>query len=188
MARTEGNVFVDGFRGKVGGNMVFRKRKSGKLIIAKNKKKSTLPPTEEQLKIRDTFKEAVIYAKAVMQNAPLKAMYDKAVKGDQSAYNLALRDFAKAPEIKSLNTADYSGQPGGAIVVRATDDFKVTSVKVAIYSPAGILLEEGEAAINANGLDWTYKASVINNEVAGSSIKAIVLDTPGNRGSLEAIL
>jgi hypothetical protein len=79
MALSEGNLFVDGFRGKAGGNIVFRKHKSGKLIIPKNRKKSTKPPTEQQLKIRDTFKEAVICAKAVMQNA-LNSVYGKAVQ------------------------------------------------------------------------------------------------------------
>ena len=188
MARTEGNVFVDGFRGKVGGNMVFRKRKSGKVIVAKNPKKGTTPPTEAQQQIRDKFKESTIYAKAVMQNPELKAMYAQAVTGDQSAYNLALRDFAKAPEIKYLNTEKYNGQPGSVVLVRAIDDFRVVSVRVLIYSQAGDLLEQGDAVIQTNGLDWAYRAKAVNSQPAGCSIKAIALDTPGNESTLEVII
>ncbi|MEO8583654.1 MAG: hypothetical protein ABI415_07645 [Flavitalea sp.] len=188
MARSEGNLFVDGFTGKVGGNMVFRKRRSGSLIVAKNRKRNTLAPTEAQARVREIFREGSIYGKSVMQNPALKAMYEKVAIGNQSAYNLALRDFAKRPEVKSLNTAGYTGQPGSIIVVKAIDDFKVTTVKVSIFSATGDLLEEGDAVVGINGLEWAYTATVLNNAVAGTNIKAIAKDIPGNEGSLEVIL
>lgn len=188
MARSEGNLFVDGFRGKVGGNMVFRRTRSGKVIVSKNRKPWDGPGTEEQLNIQGRFRESIIYAKAAIRDPELKGMYAAAIRGDESAYNLAMRDAFIAPEIKSANTEAYTGQPGSTVTARVVDDFKVTAVKVSIFSPQGVLIEEGDAVLAINGLDWGYTATAVNDVVAGSRIRIIALDTPGNESSLETVL
>ncbi len=188
MAFSQGNLFVDGFYGKVGGNMVFRRKRSGKLVVAKNQRPSDGPPSEVQLNIRQRFREGIIYGTAVMKDPELKAMYAAAVRGDQSAYNLAVRDAFKAPEIKSVNTDAYSGQPGSIVTTRVIDDFKVVAVKVSIFSPQGALIENGDAVLEINGLDWSYTATTANDAVAGSRIQILALDTPGNESFLETTL
>jgi len=168
--------------------MVFRRKRSGKLVVAKNARPSDEPPSEVQLKVRERFRECIIYGTAVMKDPELKAMYAAAVRGDQSAYNLAVRDAFKAPEIKSVNTDAYSGQPGSTVTARVIDDFKVTAVKVSIFSPQGALVEEGDAVLGSNGLDWSYTATAVNDAVAGSRIRIVAMDTPGNESSLETTL
>ena len=70
-------------------------------------------------------------------------------------------------------------------MVRAVDDFRVTGVQVEIYSASGTLLEKGNAVQQVNGIDWTYTATQANNPLAGSKIKAIATDVPGNKAMLE---
>jgi hypothetical protein len=59
---------------------------------------------------------------------------------------------------------------------------------VEIYSAAGALLEKGNAVQQGNGVDWIYTATQANNALAGSKIKAIATDVPGNEGTLELTL
>ena len=70
-------------------------------------------------------------------------------------------------------------------MVRAVDDFRVTGVQVEIYAANGTLLEKGNAVQQVNGIDWTYTATQANSPLAGSKIKAIATDVPGNQGTLE---
>lgn len=72
------------------------------------------------------------------------------------------------------------------IEIHAKDDFRVVTVSVIILLPTGVLLEEGNAVLNPiNRNKWTYKATQVNNELAGSVIIATAYDLPGNSGSLE---
>jgi hypothetical protein len=68
------------------------------------------------------------------------------------------------------------------------DDFRVITVRVEIYAANGTLLETGDAEQNTNGIDWSYTATQANNPLAGSKIKAIATDVPGNEGILEVSL
>lgn len=191
MGKTRDNLFADGFTGKMGTNMVFRQKKSGTVIVAKSPRKTRNAPKESALKTRKTFKEGVAYAKAIMkdpQNAVLKAAYEAVIKGDESAYNVALRDSCVPPKVTDLNTQKYKGAIGDKIIVRAEDDFQVLSINIAIHAPDGQLIEEGNAVLDAKGLDWVYTASVTNNQLAGSTVTATAVDNPDNKGILVATL
>ncbi len=188
MAKNSDNLFTEGFRGTVGGNMTFSRRRSGKVIVSKRRGPSSIPPTEGQLQARERFKVGSIYAKAVMADPENKKIYADATTGDQTAYNLALRDAIKAPVVHSIDASGYAGLPGNRIVVRATDDFKVTGVKVSLRTAAGDLLEEGNAVMLPTGLDWAYTATSILDQFSGAGIKATAFDLPLNEDSLEIIL
>lgn len=125
------NDLIEGSSGRFGKRLVYRQRGS-KTIIARRPARKRKPDSSRQLEVREIFGEAVLYAKEVIADVMKKAIYQERVTGNQSAFNLALSDFCKAPEIKKCNTLHYFGQVGDKIKIRAIDDFKVESVKVAI--------------------------------------------------------
>jgi hypothetical protein len=181
------NLFTDGARGSAR-NMTIRQRKSGKQIISRRRRASELPPTDKQKAVSERFTQSIIYAKSVLTNKERLALYQAAVRPDQSAYGLAVRDAYKAPKVHSISSTEYTGQAGEAIVVRATDDFKVISLRVFIYGVNGELLEKGDGVAIDNSLDWSYTTTQINASLAGTKIVATAMDLPGNTGSLEVTL
>ncbi len=178
------NTYTEGLSGKVGRNMVFRQRKSGKVILGKRPGPRRTPPTEKQQEIHDRFRMGSMYAKAAMADPARKAAYEAAGNSDQSAYNLALRDAFRAPVVKAIDTTEYSGRTGDMIVVRAIDDFKVASVKVSIRKADGSVLEEGKAVLDGNAL-WVYTAAIPADNISGFTVTAIAKDLPGNIGTME---
>ena len=114
--------------------------------------------------------------------------YAMALRPRQNVYSRALEDFVTPPKVMSFNTRGYRGAAGDKITVRAQDDFRVTSLLLEIYAVDGTLLEQGNADLGPNGIDWTYTATMTNSPLAGSTIKAIAIDVPGNEGSLEFTL
>jgi len=127
-----------------------------------------VPPSKKQVQVQAKFKEGIIYGKTVMADPALKALYEVAVEDDQSAYNLGVKGAFKALEITRISTELYklyTGLVGSTVTVRAVDDFKVASVRVAIYSAIGDLIEQGDAVLEANGLDWLHMATVANGDV-----------------------
>lgn len=187
MAKSDAMVWRES-SGTVGKELTITKRKSGKIQIGKHRKKSSVPATEKQLEIQRRFKNSSIYARAAMKNPDVKAEYQAAAKDDQSAYNLALRDAFKAPEITLVNTAEYTGAIGSKITVRAFDDFRVASVKVKIANAAGEVLEQGDALLQDNALDWIYTATVLNDVLLGSVITVSAKDLPANEAVKEVVV
>lgn len=188
MAKNSDNLFTDGFRGTVGGNMTFTRRKSGKVIVKKKRGANKTEPQEEHLERRSKFKRAIIYATNIIKNLATKALYQSKVVGDQTAFNVATRDAYKAPEVVKIIKDNYNGQIGDQIMVEATDDFKVGSVKVAIYTMDNELVEQGAAVLDDSGLTWIYTATEDHVALDGSTIKATAKDLPGNEGTLTVTL
>ena len=56
----------------------------------------------------------------------------------------------------------------------------MASVRVAVYSAVGDLIEKGDAVLEANGLDWVYTATVANGAIAGCKVRAVAKDLPAN--------
>ena len=115
----------------------------------------------------------------------LRDAYTAARRPRQNLYTRALQDFMSPPVVKSFDTGLYTGASGSLISVRAVDDFRVTGVLVEIYAASGTLLEKGNAVQQLNGVDWTYTVTQSNSPLAGTKIKAIATDVPGNEGTLE---
>lgn len=187
MAKSD-NLLLKESSGSIGKILTITQKKSGAMLLGKHRGSSSVAASDKQLEVQSKFKEGVIYAKAVMADPALKALYAAAVKGDQTAYNLAVRDAFKAPEITKMSTDLYTGLVGSTITVRAVDDFKVASVRVGIYSAAGNLIEQGDAVQQVNGLDWLYTATVVNDEVQGSKVRGIAKDLPANETVSEVVI
>jgi hypothetical protein len=180
------SIITDKLRGTLGKQLVFREWE-GKTVVAKAPKAREGGPTPAQAQIQERFLLATKYAKAIVagQDQGIKDAYTAALRPRQNLYCRAAEDFMTSPEVKNIDTRNYTGTVGSKITVRAVDDFRVTGVQVEIYAASGTLLEKGNAEQANNGLDWSYTATQANNPLTGSKIKAIATDVPGNEGTLE---
>ena len=178
---------LEGSSGRFGKRLVYRQR-GLKTIIARRPVKNKNPKTPRQTEVQDLFSEGVLYAKAVIADGVKKALYQAKVSGNQSAFNLALSDFCKAPEIRKYNVTEYAGQIGDKISIRVIDDFKVEWVKLIIKDCTDTTIEEGAAVLSANGADWIYTATVENPCLAGAKLIISAADLPGNITTQEVVL
>ena len=173
------NDLVMGSSGRIGKMLVFRQM-AGKTIIAKRGIR-TAPPSEDQEAVKELFREAAIYAKKVSDDPSRKSLYEAVAKPGQSAFNLALADFCKAPVIKKITLDDYNGEIGDTLLVRAIDNFRVESVTINIMDENGTEIETGQAVLQENGLDWLYTTMADNPAPQGSTVKVTATDLPGNK-------
>jgi hypothetical protein len=187
MAETSNNVLTVGASGTVGRQVTFTQR-AGKTIMGKKRKGFTGEPSDQQLGIRAKFLSSVTYAAGAITAAATKAAYKAAAKAGQSAFNVAFVDAYTAPTVSKIDTTNYHGAVGDAMLITATDDFKVTGVSVSILSAAGAVIEQGKAVQQENVNEWLYTATVANAATAGSKITAVATDLPGNTGTLSVTL
>jgi hypothetical protein len=186
MANINENLLVRGARGNVGKQFVYRTRGKNTSIARMPTIDKNLVATEKQVQKRDLFAAAAVYAKGALESADLKKEYEKKASSGITAFNVAFRDYLKAPVVKKIDAANYKGVVGSTISVNAKDDFRVADVKVSIHTSAGVLVEEGAAVLNTiNRNLWTYTATQVNAALTGSIIKATATDVPGNTGSLD---
>ena len=181
------NDLVFGSRGRIGDMLVFRQR-GGKTFISKRPKKKEVSDSEDQTAVKERFKEGVLYAKAVVDDPVRKAVYQAKSNALQSAYNLALADYFKAPEIKNIDAQNYTGNPGDAIMIKAVDDFKVDKVMVTIKDSSNNEIESGLAVLGPNGIEWLYLAKHANSDLVGSKLIIKASDLPGNVTTEEYII
>jgi hypothetical protein len=179
MAKQENNVVTYGLSGKVGNILVFRQF-DGNTIVSKAPRTSK-KETEEQQAWRERFQEATFYGRSLSPEEI--AEYAAAAVGlgmGRNYYNVAVADFLNAPDIKKVDFTGYAGQPGDTIVIQASDDFKVKSVRVRVTGAGGAVVEEGNATPDAKGYTWIYTATSVNDNPSGGKIEVFVSDVPGN--------
>lgn len=181
MALVNKNLATQGLSGTLGRMLVFR-RVGDKTVVSTVPSSSSKAPSVAQQNQRDKFQQAILYAKAQMDDPLMKADYESKVKGDgtPSAYNIAVADFFNAPDITDVDLSGYSGHLNDKIRIRVTDDFKVKSVSVEIRDAAGTLVEKGNAVAEANKLYWVFTATVANASLSGDKITVRASDLPGN--------
>ena len=186
MARSKENVLTHGMSGKIGDIIVFR-NVNGNTIVAKAPAKSKSKASEKQLLQRERFLEAAIYSKSVQLDPELKALYESSLIEGKTVYIMAMTDFLNSPTIKNVEINNYSGSGGSTIAMRVTDDFMVKQVEVTITNLSGGTLEQGNAALQPNGLDWHY---ITTSDSTGEVGKIIITatDNPGNISRKEITL
>jgi hypothetical protein len=191
MAKAIDNIFTEGLSGTVGRKMTLS-QKGGETIVGRKRRNSTTPATDDQQGVQDRFKEAVMYARVVIKDPAIKALYAVMAKPNQSAYNVAFSDAFTLPEIDSVNTTLYKGIIGDTIVIRA-DEFKITTMKVVIRTAAGVVLEQGNAILRSSiageyHLGWVYKTTTLNDKLTGTKITVTVTDRPGHEAIKELVI
>jgi hypothetical protein len=187
MAKVAKNMVLHGASGKIGDQIVIRQR-GDTTVLAQAPGKRTTDSTEDQVAHQGKFQEAVLYGRSVVRTPSEKAEYQEKADENISAFNLAVADFFHAPAIDEIDLTNYSGQAGDSIRVRAIDDFKVVQVHVAIYNADGSLVEEGDAVKQANELDWTFTATVVNESTDGDRIVIRAYDKPAHVAQTEKTL
>lgn len=188
MAKSTDNIVLKGASGTIADMLTLTKRRSGAIILGKKRSAAKVPPTEQQLAIRRNFKRSIQYAKNAILDPIVKATYQALAGPDQSAFNMALKDAFKPPVVEKITTYNYTGKAGDTILISAFDDFKVVVVKVTIRTAAGAMVEQGNAVLQPNALDWLYTATAENTDLPGTVITAVAVDTPGNETAMDAVL
>lgn len=189
MSNVSKNPLVRKASGKFSDDFVYRTRGKKTTIAKLPVFDPNAEKTEKQLEVRELFAAAAMYAQGAITSEDLKKEYQKKTNAQNTAYNIAFRDFLKAPKVRSINSEDYTGAIGSTIVVRAIDDFRVAAVKVSIRTSAGVLIEEGNAILNPIFRErWTYTATQNNAVLAGTVITATAQDLPENKTTLEVVM
>ena len=187
MAYVKKNVVTEGLSGMLGNTIVFRQR-GGQTIVSVPPTKTNHKPTEAQKNHQRKFREASRYAKQATQDPTLRAAYEQKAKANQSPYNVAMADYLNLPDITELDLSTYTGTQGNPVVVKVVDDYLVTDVKVTIYNRNGSLLEQGDAQLHDNGIDWVYTTQKANGQLKGSRLVVRASDLPGNTTKKEEVL
>ena len=180
------------FSGVLGEEATLRKVR-GKLVVKNRPRRRLTKPKDKPVDGANRavlrFAEAVQYAKQQTADpgSASFALYKTGITArKRSAFMVALTDYLSAPKVHYIDGVGYHGAVGERIMVKATDNFQVTKVIVMITDAAGNRVEEGEAGADANGVGlWGYKATTANPALAGTTIRAIAYDRPGNMATLD---
>ena len=175
MARVHQNIVMQGVKGTLGDQLIFKKDKAGRTIIS-------VKPTFDENRMfspgqqaqHQAFREATAYAKDQTDNPLYLA---KAEGTPLNAYNIAVADWFNRPEILEVDMSGWTNGDGGTIRVRAQDDVAVTGVKLTIADENGAFLEEGEA-VDAGALWWEY--STAQAYAVNMRVTAAARDLPGH--------
>lgn len=163
----------------LGGTIVFRQVGNRTIVATAPGRSGEI--SQKQKAQRQRFQEAVVYAKAQMQDPTAKSEYTALTNEENgNAYSIAVADFLNAPNINLVDMSNYTGKIGDSIRIQVTDDFKVMQVSVRIENPDGTLVETGNAVQQSNAIDWLYIATAKNTTVAGDKIMIRASDKPGN--------
>ncbi|HRI78127.1 MAG TPA: hypothetical protein PLR06_01220 [Cyclobacteriaceae bacterium] len=188
MSKIDNNPLLQGLSGMLGNTMVYRQVNGQMQMVNKPKRRKFNSESQEEFKLK--FQEAVQYAKKQSGDPESKALYETGITDKKrTAYTVALTDYLRSPKVHFIDAQDYLGQVNDLIVVKATDDFMVTGVKIFITASDGSLIEKGEATPDPKRTnEFFYKVTEVNPSVPGTRIKATAYDRPGNTGSLEKVV
>jgi hypothetical protein len=188
MTKIKNNPIMKGASGMLGDVVVYREHR-GTLIMSNRPKKREVITAQQEL-VKSRFLRAVQYAKKQIADPVTKAEYQPGPQSRiTSAYAAAVADYLSAPEITLVDAGKYGGAVGDKIFIRATDDFKVTTVQVSISQPDGTLIEQGDAILVPESTeDYVYTATVATVKAPGMKVVVTVHDKPGNITTEEKVL
>lgn len=130
---------------------------------------------------QERFDQAVRYAQAQMLDPKAKQFYALLARRLKCthAYQAAVRDYMKDPEISSIGLSHYMGEKRNCIFIESPDYLKIAVMIVEIFSADGTLLESGTAVRRRDEKRWKYLTQESNATLAGTCVKAIGIDRPG---------
>jgi hypothetical protein len=178
MAIVKDSLLLQAVRGTLGDEITIYER-NGRIIIAKKRGPSKNKPTKNQLEARYKMKVAAAYAKAILQDPDIKAYYKSLAGPGQNAYNMAVKDAYKSPEIQNIHFEDTT------VVVTAKDEFRVAEVSVRVIDAQGNVQEKGKAILGRNGVHWYYKTDQLP---PNGKVIIVAVDLPGNETVKEVLL
>jgi signal peptidase I len=186
MGNVKENLLTKGFSGKIGDEIVFRQVGNRTMFAKRPRKRTTFTPN--QATQRTIFRDAVLFAKAALLDPATRAEYNDVAEAFslRSAFNAAITDYLKHPEIALVYTNSYKGEVGNVIFILAKDAFKVKSATVTLQRADGTLIETGPAVAEQG--QWKYIATQANDPVAGTRVIVNVKDRLGKETNDEKVL
>ncbi|MBW8686752.1 hypothetical protein [Chitinophaga rhizophila] len=169
MAIVKDNILLQLVRGSIG-KLVTIYERNGQIIMAKKRGPSNRKPTARQLEARHRMTLAAAYASQLLSDPEIKAYYASLAGPGQNAYNMAVKDAYRSPEIQQIRIQDQE------VVVTAKDEFRVAEVKVQIIDNEGVVTENGTAVVGRNGVDWYYKTAALP---PGGTVRVVAVNLPG---------
>ena len=189
MSKVDLNSLVNGLSGKLG-NAVLRRRGSRTYMSQRPRINENQEPTEKMKLQRERFRRTAAYAKQILKDPVARAQYEQIAsqKEFMNAFTVAVKDYLKSPVIDKLDASLYLGRIDDVVTVKVSDDNKVSSVTVTIYSSAGDVIENGAALFDPQQLEWKYTITQANANSVGSKVLARVKDRPGNESTMEVVI
>ena len=180
MAIVKLNPAFDEIRGRFG-NLVFKKLRDRE-YMAHMPDLTGRTVSDAQKAVRDKFRRAAWYGKAVIADEQARQLYEDLAKSrNQALFSLIMQDFLTDPRIEEMDLSGYSGQTGEKIFVLATDNVEVASVRVAISRESGEPIESGAAVKDAaDPVRWMYTTTSSAPPGAPVKIQVSVTDRPGH--------
>ncbi|WP_343691959.1 hypothetical protein [Chitinophaga sp.] len=178
MAIVKDSILLQAVRGSLGNEITIYER-NGRIIIAKKRGPSKNKPTIHQLEARYKMKVAAAYAKAILADPEIKAYYKSLAGPGQNAFNMAVKDAYRSPEIQQIHFEETT------VVVTAKDEFRVAAVNVRVIDAQGNLQERGNAVLGRNGVNWYYQADHLP---PNGKVIIVAVDLPGNETVKEVLL
>lgn len=170
MAIVKDNMLMQLVRGSLGNQITIYER-NGQIIMAKKRGPSTKKPTQKQLEARQKMTLAAALATRMMADPEIKAYYASLAGPGQNAYNIAVKDAYRSPEVQNIRLEKEE------VVVTAKNEFRVAAVSVKVMDAEGTVVEKGPAVLGWNGVDWHYKPTTLP---AGGKIIVGVKNLAGN--------
>lgn len=176
MGKIKDNKITRSFSGQYG-DLVFRR--VGNQTFFARKGVNTKPPSPAQRERRSLFAEAQNYAAQVLEEPGYSEWYSIVAKvnGLRSAQIAAVKDYMSRPEIESVITKGYQGNPGDVIHIRPKMLLKIEKMEVTIYHSGRSVLESGPAI--KHELNWKYHATVHNPGIEASQVVVVAYDRLG---------
>ncbi|MFM1770764.1 MAG: hypothetical protein RJA22_3293 [Verrucomicrobiota bacterium] len=180
MASAKLSPILDRVRGKIG-SLVFRRFGQG-TVLQRTPETTGQPSSPAQTAQRERFKLAAAYARMVMADPTLKAVYAPRAKNKGiGLFAVCMTDYLVAPEVLDIDLSRYTGNTGETLGITAIDDFEVTEVNVAMTLANGQVLESGPASLDPARARWVYTTTAAAPAGQSVSIEVTALDRPGNK-------
>lgn len=179
MAKSKDNMVMQGASGRIGRNLVFRQRGDVTIIAKAPRIKENRVLTAKQQVVQNRFYDATQYAKSVMQDEDLKAEYARKAVKNQSAYNVAFKDYFDDPKLHRVDDKYYLGEVGNTISFHVKDVMVLQSLSVAILDEQDVLIESGAAVLkDKSESEWVYTATEQNPNYLKSKYSVTMIDRP----------
>ena len=168
MAIVKDNILMQLVRGTLGKHFIIYER-NGQIIMAVKRGPSKKKPTQKQLEARQKMTIASARAQVLMADPEIKAYYESMAGPGQNAYNMAVKDAYRRPEVQNIRLENED------VVVTAKSEFRVAEVEVKVIDAEGVIIESGQAVLDRNRVDWHYKATALP---AGGKVIVEVVSLP----------
>ena len=179
MSNSSTNLITAGYKGKIGNQMVI-KRRNGKTVLASRPNRFEHPVSTAQQAVKDKFRAAAKYARSILQNPEYFLAYAAMAGPGRSAYSVAVTDYLHNPVIESIDLTMYKGTTGDPVKILASDFLIVVSVHVTIKDANGNEVENGEAQKNAENNSLSYAATATVSPYLGVTVTVQAYDLPGH--------